>query len=253
MPYLVITYLGNTMRSQHLQEVETSTLQERVYRSLRATILDGLVGPGEVLAVRPLANMLGTSVMPVRDALLRLQTEGAVEAKAAGRQLSIPVMTREGIEELYDIRLELEGRAAAMAARRVTDRELEKIEKLVAEMEDAIVRSDELGFQRANRAFHFTIYAAAKSHHLLPMIEALWLKLGPLLRVPLLPGSRAQHRVMAGGQHRHEEAVAGLRSHDPDAARAGIQGDLRDTASWFLEHYDPEAYRAELEGTAHAH
>ena len=230
-----------------LKPVDTTTLQARVYATIRETIANGKIRPGEIFTIRGLATAMGTSVMPVREAVTRLHAEGAVEIMLPSRQITVPVMSHESVAELYAIRIALEGMAAAMAAERASADELATIEQLVAEMGQAIEGGNEMAFLEANHAFHFTIYGAARSQYLLPMIEALWLKSGPLLRVPLGPGSRAENRVMAGGQDRHEQALAALLKRDADAACAAIQGDLADTAAWFADHYDPAAYRGTAE------
>ena len=97
-----------------LTQVDNSTLQERVYRALRQAILEGRFSPGEALPSRSLAGVLGTSVMPVRDALVRLRAEGGVEI-LPNRAARIPIMSRQSIAELYEIRLNLEGLATALA------------------------------------------------------------------------------------------------------------------------------------------
>lgn len=235
------------MELSQLNPVDTTTLQARVYASLRDIIANGQVKPGDVFTIRAIATRMGTSVMPVREAVTRLHAEGAVDIRLPSRQIRVPVLSREAVAELYAVRIALEGMAAAMAAAHVNETELAGLERSVAEMDAAIGSGDEMAFLLANRSFHFTIYKAARSQHLLPMIESLWLKFGPLLRVPLGPGSRAESRVMGGGQHRHEEAVDALHARDAEAVKAAIQGDLADTAAWFAEHYDPEAYCVTVE------
>ena len=99
-------------------------------------------------------------------------------------------------------------------------------------MMSASERSDISGFLRENQLFHFGIYSAAKSHHMLPIIEALWLKGGPLLR-PFVKGSRVQTRLFEG-QDGHARALEGLTRHDPAVARQGIVDDLSAAARWYL-------------------
>ena len=128
-----------------------------------------------------------------------------------------------------------------MASERITAVELDEIEALVRAMEAATRNGESDSFLRSNRAFHFSIYRGARSHHLMPIIESLWLKFGPLLRVPLGPGSRSETRTAVGGQHHHTKALAALRAGDGDAARHAIQSDLAETAAWFAEHYDRDS------------
>lgn len=213
-----------------LEPVDNSTLQERVYRTLKEAILEGHFSPGEPLPSRSLAKVLGTSSMPVRDALVRLRAEGGVVI-LPNRAARIPTMSRESIEELYDIRINLEGLAAALAASRITGPEIAEVEKGFMDMERASDELDVSAFLRSNRLFHFNIYRAASSHHLFPIIEVLWLKGGPLLR-PFAEGSRARVRLHEG-HDAHARALHGLKTRDPDMARAGIVEDLGNAARWF--------------------
>lgn len=225
-----------------LVAVDTTTLQSRVYQALRDTLFDGQFSPGEVFTIRALAATIGTSVMPVREALARLHAEGAVEVRNPGRQMCVPIMSLDSVNELYRLRIELEGMAAALAAARIGAKELDDIEDLIGAMAEAANEGGSTAFLRANRAFHFAIYRAARSHHLMPIIESLWLKFGPLLRVPLGPGSRADTRVSGGSQQHHERALVALRAGDAEGACSAIRADLMETGAWFAAHYDARAY-----------
>ena len=224
---------------ESLGPVDNTTLRERVYRTLKQAILEGRFSPGETLPTRSLAEVLGTSVMPVRDALLKLNAEGGVQI-LPNRAARLPVLSRESIAELYEVRLNLEGLAAALAAKRITPDELGAVERAFAGMMQAGERNDVSGFLRDNQLFHFSIYRAAQSYHLFPIIEALWLKGGPLLR-PFVKGSRVQTRLFEGHDS-HARALEGLTRRDPAMARQGIVDDLADAARWYSAHFVEEEH-----------
>jgi DNA-binding GntR family transcriptional regulator len=226
-------------QSSNCAAVDNTTLRERVYRTLKQAILEGRFSPGETLPTRSLAEVLGTSVMPVRDAMLRLNAEGGVEV-LPNRAARLPVLSRESIAELYEVRLNLEGLAAALAAERITPDELAAVEQAFAGMMQASERNDVSGFLRDNQLFHFSIYRAAQSYHLFPIIEALWLKGGPLLR-PFVKGSRVQTRLFEGHDS-HARALEGLTRRDPAMARQGIVDDLADAARWYSTHFAEEEH-----------
>ena len=146
----------------------------------------------------------------------------------------LPVLSRESIAELYEVRLNLEGLAAALAAKRITPDQLAAVEQAFAGMMQASERNDVGGFLRDNQLFHFSIYRAAQSYHLFPIIEALWLKGGPLLR-PFVKGSRVQTRMFEGHDS-HARALEGLTRRDPAMARQGSLIDLADAARWYSTH-----------------
>jgi DNA-binding GntR family transcriptional regulator len=220
-----------------LGPVDNTTLRERVYRALKEAIQEGRFSPGETLPTRSLAETLGTSVMPVRDALLRLDAEGGVEL-LPNRAARLPVLSRESIAELFEVRLNLEGLAAELAAKRITPEELYAVGQALDGMKMASEKNDVSAFLHDNQLFHFRIYHAAQSHHLLPIIEALWLKGGPLLR-PFLKGSRPQIRLFEG-QDSHARAMEGLSRRDPAMARQGIVDDLDRAAQWYSMNFVEE-------------
>lgn len=216
-----------------LGPVDNTTLQERVYRALKQAMLEGRFSPGETLPTRSLAEVLGTSVMPVRDALVRLRAEGGVEI-LPNRAARIPVMTQESIAELYEVRLHLEGLATSLAAAKITVEQLKAVDAAFDDIQQASSNNDVGAFLRANLQFHFSIYRAAGSNHLLPIIEALWMKAGPLLR-PFAKGSRADIRLLEGHEA-HAMALAGLKARDGEMARQGIVADLANAAEWYAVH-----------------
>ncbi|MGH6962854.1 MAG: GntR family transcriptional regulator [Phenylobacterium sp.] len=219
--------------------MDTTTLQVRVYGSLRESIMEGRFQPGDSFTIRALAAAMGTSVMPVREALSRLLAEGAVGMQLPSRQVWIPVMSRERVAELYRIRIMLEGMATAMAAQHISAEEIQQSEAALQEIRESIALGDEAAFLAANRAFHFSVYRASRSELLLPMIESLWLKLGPLLRLPINPTSRMESRLMEGGQQHHEMLMEGLKRHDINLAKQGLESDIGDAALWFDRNYHP--------------
>src|SRR5580704_5437217 len=98
--------------------VERETLNDRVYRELKNSIMAGSFKPGSELTLRSVADALGTSLMPVRDAMRRLVSERALEVLPS-RKIALPVLTVDKFLELRRIRLLLEGEAAALAAEKI--------------------------------------------------------------------------------------------------------------------------------------
>lgn len=205
-------------------------LREKVYRHLRMALMRGRFKPREVITVRSIADALGTSPMPVREALYRLVSEQALEVQRT-RSVAVPPMTRERFGELYRVRVMLEGTAAAWATTRLTPTELRSLERLSDEIKRHIEGGNAPGYLKANAKFHFTIYRAARSRVLLPLIESLWLQVGPFFN----------HTASAGdyrlGHKHHEEALAGLIAHDAEAAREGIARDITAAAEYLLDVY----------------
>lgn len=200
--------------------IDTAPLHDRAYRALRRAIMAGVYGPGDTISLNHLAKTLGTSVMPVREALRRLVAEHAVEI-IPKRGARIPRVSRERYEDLGRVRLLLEGMATEMASQRIAAGELAALERLCAEMND--VADDGSLWQAyvvANCEFHFTVYRSSRSEVLPPLIEILWLQTGPLLSLYRERGIRRKAGL-------HEAIICALKARDPVAAREAIQADIR--------------------------
>lgn len=202
-----------------LQKVDTSPLHERVYQQLRRAIQAGLYAPGQSFNYRQIAEEMGTSIMPVREALNRLAAERAVDILPK-RGVVIPTVTPEKFAELGRVRLNLEGMAAEMAASAATAANIEALERMEAKM--AILYEEGDPWQEyvlTNYDFHFHVYGIGNPQVLLPIIESLWLQSGPLRNVYKDVG------IMRNG-NRHRNIIAALRRKDAMRARAAVEADL---------------------------
>src|SRR5579875_2337536 len=157
-----------TDRMDRLQRV---TLSERAYCGLRELLMAGQVAPGEKLSLRAIAKALGTSAMPVREALRRLMAEQAVEF-LPNTAIRVPVMTEARFREIRAIRISLEGLATETAAMHIQRAELTEARRHAQLFLDAPNDAPET-IVRANKDLHFAVYRAARMPVLLQMIEAL--------------------------------------------------------------------------------
>ena len=141
--------------------VERETLNDRVYRELKNSIMAGSFKPGSELTLRSVADALGTSLMPVRDAMRRLVSERALEVLPS-RKIALPVLTVNKFLELRRIRIMLEGEATALAAGKISPRQLSKCRALLKKLD--VLDQDRRGqFWALNQKLHFAIYEAAQS------------------------------------------------------------------------------------------
>ncbi|HYH36973.1 MAG TPA: GntR family transcriptional regulator [Azospirillum sp.] len=216
-----------------LGKVDRETMSGRVYRDLRSLIMAGQVCPGERLSIRAVAGALGTSMMPVRDAIARLAAEQALEV-LPNRTVRVPILTRRRFEELRTIRLMLEGHATAVAAERVTPPALEEIRDLHAAFtaEHAHAAPDAGRLIAINKDFHFRIYEAAEMPALMQIIEGLWLQIGPVLNFDLRSKSRRLSDRVA--LRYHQGMLDGLEVRDGAAARAALAGDITTAGDFIL-------------------
>ncbi len=213
--------------------VAHATLGAQAYDALRDLLVAGGLAPGERLSLRTLAERLGTSVMPAREAVSRLVADEALEV-LPNRAVRVPVITLATFRELTRVRIAVEGFAAAEAARAVGPDDLAAIRA-----HDAAFRSEVLAPEpdlergmRANRDLHFAVYRAAGLPSLVTIIEGLWLRIGPVLNLDLRSSPR---RLAEGGaQVHHARLVAALAAGDPEGARAALAADIAGSAG-FIE------------------
>lgn len=219
-----------------LAPVDNSSLHQQAYTQLRQALMSGKFAPGDVLTLRGVAAALGTSVMPARDAVMRLTVERALESD--GRRVRVPAMTLERLQDVTRFRIALEGEAAMLAAERATLAEIAAMRAANA----AVIRAQKSGrvakFLVANEDFHFAVYRAAHNDVLQSMIETLWLQVGPYLGY--LTSSTPGNDVTQTDLGAHDRLIAAIAARDPVAAREALVADLSDSTDLFGPFMVPE-------------
>jgi DNA-binding GntR family transcriptional regulator len=216
-----------------LAPIEHPTLGSKAYLDLRNLIMSGRLAPGDRLPLRSVAQALGVSIMPVRDAVSRLVAEQAL-VMTPSRAVHVPVMKPEEFQELATIRAVLEGFAAEQAALRRTPAELTQMFATERTYRAECMRrpTDPAKALPLNMDFHFAIYRAAKLPRLLEIIEALWLRVGPIF---IIEARSSPERLEKGSAHLHHgHALAAIEAGDGAAAREAIASDIRAAASYIL-------------------
>lgn len=231
--------LGEVSALDEVGSLQHETLGERVTGELRALLIAGRLAPGEKLSLRRVAEALGVSMMPVREAVSRLAADKALEV-LPGRAVRVPVLTLAQFRELTRIRLVVEGFAAEEATKVITDAQI----AVVAQHEAAFLAAakdppDPAAAVGANRDLHFSLYEAAGMPSLIEMISRLWLKAGPILNLDM----RHEPKRLDGGSAvvAHAQLLAALRRRDPAAARQALVEDISAAA----EHIERTARLAE--------
>lgn len=212
---------------------EHQTLTQQVYADLREWLISGTLSPGDKLSLRRVAEQMGVSMMPVREAVSRLVADAALEV-LPNRAVRVPVLSLERFRELTTIRLALEGFAAERAASMHTPADLRAIRRHDAEFrrQCGLKKANTGAAVRANRALHFSVYAAAGLPALIPMIEGLWLRIGPVLNLDM---RASPERLQTGlAEQCHAKLVRAIAARDPLAARNALTADIQGAAT-FIE------------------
>lgn len=216
-----------------IQRIAYETMSQRVYGELRELIMSGRVQPGQRLTLKNLAEAVGTSHMPVREALRQLATEGALEF-LPNKSVRVPIMTETKFREILEIRKLVEGLAVERATEIIDAEALNELsthnERFKSEVKQK--QPDATIAIEANMRFHFTVYRAAQMPTLMNIIEGLWLQIGPVLNLDMRSGSS---RLTEGpAQHHHQRVLDAMKKRDPKAAREALLEDLTTAANFIL-------------------
>jgi DNA-binding GntR family transcriptional regulator len=213
--------------------LERVTLGERVHTELRELLMSGELAPGQKMSLRSVAETLGVSMMPVREAVSRLVADQSLEV-LPNRAVRVPLMNLARFRELTTVRLAVEGFAAEQAARSRAESDLAAMrqfeEAFLAEARSSDPHADRA--VRANKELHFAVYQATRLPTLVGIIEGLWLKIGPVLNFDLKASPERLQTGGAAGHHRR--LVAAVKAGDGAAARQALVDDI-EGAACFIE------------------
>ncbi len=202
------------------------TAQELVLASVRNAILSGVMGPGARLRQEELAEVFGTSRIPVREALRALEYEGLV-ASEPHRGFTVTALDADDVEEVYDLRILLESEAVRLALPLLTDDDLEDLEQLFQAMQSAESPDQQLA---SRERFYLRLYSVTGRPRLVGLIVRLRQEVARVLR-----GATIQHSSSI-----HEHFFEAVRVGDADRAVAHLSGHYRRVAI-LIRRYIKEA------------
>jgi DNA-binding GntR family transcriptional regulator len=217
-------------------EIRARSLSSQIYARLRQDLMSARLQPGERIKIRDLALALGTSETPVREALIQLVKDGALETRS-GRFIRVRQLSFDEYLELRKIRLVLEPYAAVEAIAHVDSGLLAELSRLHDELIAAEQSKNYPAALQRNYDFHFTLYRRSDMPQLTEILERLWIQVGPLLNY-LYPHGHP----MYDGPHQHLNILAALEARDAGRLGIAIQQDLIEGGRSFVR------YLAQLEG-----
>ena len=186
------------------------TLRALACDQIRTWIVTGQLGPGERLVENILAEELGVSRIPVREALKQLQTEGFVDI-APRRGAVVAQVSMKEAEDFYEVRSALESFAARTAAQRRKPGDLERLHQIIEEGREALREEAWPELTRLNSSFHEAIAAATGNVNLVELMAAYGLKLAWIF-------SASAQRRGAAAWNEHEGIVAAIADGDAELA-----------------------------------
>jgi len=199
----------------------TEKLNDGVYRVLKAAILKRRLAPGCKLDEVRLAEELGVSRTPVREAFQRLSSEGLI-VLIPHRGAFVTQLTRRDLEELYEMREALEGQAARLAATRVNETRLARLEEIIAAYRTAVSADRRKSIVLLDSRFHEAVARASRNRRLMEAIHSLREQLRILrttsVAIPGRPG-RSLEEMSA--------LMEAIRARDPDLAEERMRIHIR--------------------------
>ncbi|WP_353109427.1 GntR family transcriptional regulator [Gordonia sp. (in: high G+C Gram-positive bacteria)] len=201
-------------------------LPDAVAAFVREKIMSGQMKPGEFLRMEPIAEMVGVSITPVREGLLRLSSEGFVTA-VPRRGFMVATFTRQDVRDLFWAQSSLSGELAARAAERISDEQLRQLEEVMERCDDAIESGDTEAIGVMGHQFHRLINLAADSDRLARLLASI---------VKHLPNSfyaSIESHVRAVAPEHHELFEA-LKARDSTRAREVTERHIINSADYVI-------------------
>ncbi len=191
---------------------------EQAYLTLKQALRERWLNPGQRLREVDIAELLGMSRTPVREALRRLESDGLIVVQGR-RGFVVNSLSRQQVSDLYVMREVLEGTAARLAAQQASTQEIQ----LLMHFQEQLESCDEAEeFARLDRELHDTIYNAAHNSYLLSALNALADALLLLGRTTYVNPDRRRDSVQE-----HRALVQAIAARDPDAAEAAARAHIR--------------------------
>lgn len=216
--------LANLFKLGDQREVrlDRNSLKDQSTDLLRSYIISGRIPPGTKLAERELADLLGVSRMPARDALMDLEREGLVVSRPNGRYV-IELHSKD-IEQLFEMRLVLERLAVRAAAANHSEQNCAALRANLAEMAASIARNDRNGYVRADLEAHQLIWHQANNPYLLKMLNSI---VGPIFMfISSQPDFQTNWQET---QQMHQELADAICAGDGDQAVRSIEAQMQNS------------------------
>lgn len=210
--------------------IQTKTAQELVYKELEQAIVKGRLKPGEKLVTGKLARQMGTSRIPVREAIGRLEARNFVKVQPK-KGVTVSELSEKNLKEILEIRLLLELEAAIKATLRSNKDTLQRLRKINSHYTDAQTKNDADEALRINEEFHFTIYRQAQMPILFSMIQNLWNQVSPYYHIMF---RQTLFHDPKTGSISHKKIIEGMAEKNPLKVSKWLKKDLVDSTNFVI-------------------
>lgn len=231
------------MKNLDLSSEDKATLPLKISRILREAIFRGDLVRGQRLVQDELANALGVSRMPVREALRRLEAEGLVIIEPYRKAVVVGIEI-EDVQEIYELRALLESKAVELSAGRMNEKDVAELESLVEEMKNAVRKQEFDRFIELNVKFHKHLVKYCTWRRLLSFIEMLWNGF-PQQTPHILPNQ------MEMSELEHEAILRAIKANDAAEAARLVQNHIRRTGEHLIQKMRRDRASSSAENKTH--
>ena len=214
-----------------MEKIKRISAKEQVLDAMRKAIFDGKFKKKEEITQAEVADMLGVSRMPVREAFQVLKREGLIHIDV-NRRVTVNGFSVEDIYDHYQIRSLLEGLAAQKACD--NPKFFEKLVDLHKEIVQAVKNQDAVLYVQLNNDFHHTIWQAADSNQLISLLSDLWDGLQP--RLPQFVPEQMERSI-----EEHELILQAISNQDKENSKRHMENHVMRSADHFIMHFENQS------------
>ncbi len=207
-------------------------LRDVVFKTLREAIIKGDLAPNERLMEIKLANMLGVSRTPVREAIRKLELEGLVIMNARRGAVVAPI-TKEDLIDVLDIRRAMERLGVELACQKITKDEIALLKKKNTEIEKAVEENDAQKIADLDVEFHEIINNSTKNKRLINIINGLKEHIYRY-RLEYIKDIKVKEKIIED----HKRIIEAIESNDPKRAKKEIKNHIDVQEKFILDHLD---------------
>ncbi|WP_185985252.1 GntR family transcriptional regulator [Aureimonas mangrovi] len=209
------------------------SLADQVRARLEDMLCSGVLKPEDRTSIRELAEAMGVSTMPVRDAVSRLVAGGAL-AIERNRAVVVPKLSIADFQDLTEARILTEAEATRRAAQRMTPEILNELRRINDAFVEAMGDPGSTEPVPINQRLHFCLYDAAGSATLSRIIASNWLRAGPMINLDIgMPTRRSRN---ASSMQAHAALLLALEAGDVEGAAAAVTIDIQSAAASIIEN-----------------
>jgi DNA-binding GntR family transcriptional regulator len=205
------------VRARSVRQLESTSVVDQVTKEIRRSILSGALRPGQEFSLRGIADELGVSFIPVREALRRLEGQGLVVTQR-GKSASVVPLSHEDLHGIYRLRRQIEPEIASRSCRLLADDDLDRLDAVVKTFADERLGVDEV--YEAHHNLHLELLRPAATAWDVQTLETLWHAAERYIRLAFsgLDDAPDEHTRR---QHAHHELIDTFRTRRPkDVARS---------------------------------